>query len=588
MATAREILAGKAAVEIALRDKLKAGLDAAQGRLRRFAVEVAAIGIGFDTVANIASRAMSIISNVFTGPAAQIQDLADRTGLSVQVLQVLGEVAAETGAGLEDVQTAARGMANFLGAAETAGSDAADTLTEFGLSLDQLKGRSPDEQMMTLANALASIEDPTKKAELASKIFGRAAQRLIPLLSMGEAGIAAYRKQLEEAGVIRTPEQIAIADKIGEAWDRALRRLKAAGFSALSAVAPALDSLAAAAVGVAEAFNKWVANNPALAKTLAVVLGLVIAGAVALATFTGVMLAASMVASALATAWSVATAAAGAFTAVMGLAMSPIGIVVAAVAATIALLGALTAAFLAFTDSGQAMWSGFVNSLSAVWQTTVATVGGILDALSAGNFQLAGQIAMAGLNLAFVAGLSSIKLFWVNTLNSMLAAMADFVSRITGKMDGLAGAIAGMMAALGMSGGAEGLAKSLKVLNKVAGKGLGKIAIDAKDDIENAAQELDGLLKQAADERAARESALKVPKGGPDGADEQQKQDIATAAKKQAEFTMGTFSARMAGNFAQRRSEQVWDAIQAADERAADALEELNDKIKGGRLVVVP
>lgn len=587
MATAREILAGKAAVEIGLRDKLKAGLDAAQGRLRRFAVEVAAIGIGFDTVANIASRAMSIVRDVFTGPAGQIQDLADRTGLSVELLQTLGEVATEAGSGLEDVQTAAKGMANFLGSAETAGSDAADTLAAFGLSLDQLKGRSPDDQMMTLASAIATIEDPTKKAEIAAKVFGRASQRLIPILSMGADGIAAYRKQLEDAGVIRTPDQIAIADKIGDAWDRALRRLKAAGFSALSAVAPFLDSITSAAVGVFEAFNKWVAANPRLAQTLAVVLGVVIAGTVALAAFTGVMLAASMVASAMATAWSVATAAAGAFTAVMGVALSPIGLVVAAIVAGIALIAGLTAAFLAFTETGNKMWAGFVNSLGKIWQAATATFTGIMDALAAGNFSLAGQVAMAGLNLAFVAGLSSIKMFWVDTINGMLSAFAQFVQKVTDKMTGLTGALAGMMAALGMSGGEAGLAKSLKVLNKLATKGLGEIKVDAKNELADAAKQLDDLLAQAAQERKAREAAMIVPKQ-PDQPDFGQQQDIAKAARQKAEFTMGTFSARMAGNFATRRVEQVWDAMAAAEERAADALEELNDKIKGGRLVVVP
>lgn len=588
MATTREILAGKAAVEIALRDKLRAGLDAAQGRLRKFAIEVAAIGISFQTVSAIASRAMGIISSVFTGPAAQIQDLADRTGLSVEMLQVLGEAAADTGASIEDVQTAARGMANFLGQAEDEGSAAADTLAEFGLTIDQLKGRSPDEQMMALANAISTIEDPTKKAEIASKIFGRSAQKLIPLLSSGEEGINAYRKALEEAGAIRTPEQIAIADRIGEAWERALRRLQAAGFSALSAIAPALESVSLAVVGVLEAFNMWVSANPAVAKTLAIVLGVVIAGTVAVATFTGIMLAASMVASAMATAWTVASAAAGAFAAVMGIIISPLGLVIALIAAAIAVVGGLVVAFFALTDAGNKMWQGFVASLAKVWQAVTATMQGIFDALAAGNLSLAGAIAMAGLKLAFVAGLSYIKLFWVDTLNAMLAAMKDFITMVTSKMQGLAGALAGMMAALGMTGGAEGLAKSLKLLNKIASKGLGQIEIGAKDDMEQAAAELDTLLKQAADERKAKEDAMKVPKGERERGDEEGEKDIAKAVKQQAEFTMGTFSARMAGNFASRRAEQIWDAMQDAEERQADAIEELNDKIKGGMLVVVP
>ena len=584
MASVREILAGRAAVEIALRDKLKAGLDVAQNRLRRFAVEVAAIGISFNTLASIASRAMSIVTDSFTGPAAIVNDIADRTGLSVETIQTLGEVAAETGASIEDVQTAAKGMANLLYEAAKGGDSANEVLSQLGLTVADLQGQSPDEQMLRLADALSTISDPTIRAATAQKVFGRSAQRLIPLLSMGRRGIEAYRKQLEEAGVIRTPEQIDIADRIGEAWERAVRRIKAVGFSALSAIAPALESISLAFVGVVEAVNRWVQANPTLARTLGIVFAVVLAGVAVIATFTAAMLAAGLVFSALGTAWTILTAAWAAASAVIGVLMTPMGLVVALAVAAVAVFAALAGALLYFTGTGQKVLAIMSAGIGAALAFFKQVIGGILDALAVGNFTLAGKIAMAGVSLAFTAGMGELKMLWASGIAWMAEQLSSLAKAAKEAFSGIPGFWEGAVAGLGITGGMAGMGE----IGNIERKWADGLADQNNAAITQAAKELDDLTKQAADARKAREDALKVPKSEelPDAAE----LDIGKAEKARAATAdaVGTFSARIAGSLASRRFEQVWDRIAEGNDRQADALEELNAKIKGGMLAVVP
>ena len=81
--------------------------------------------------------------------------------------------------------------------------------------------------------------------------------------------------------------------------------------------------------------------------------------------------------------------------------VSPIGLVVAG------LVGAAVA-WLRFIDSGKAALQAITDAVAPMLETIKIAVGGIGDALMAGNLQLAGQIAVKGLQLVFLQGLENI------------------------------------------------------------------------------------------------------------------------------------------------------------------------------------
>lgn len=594
MATAREILAGRAAVELSLRDKLKAGLDAAQGRLQRFAINVAAIGISFSTVSAMASRAMGIIGNVFTGPADQLQNLTDRTGLSVEMLQTLAEAGGDAGATLEDVGGAARSMANFLQQVERGGDGAEKTLADLGVSADDLKNATQDQRLAMFSDALAGIADPARRAALAQDVFGRGAMNLLPVLGQGSGALDAYRKRLDETGGLKTAEQIAAADDLGDAFGRLSRRIKGAGFSALSAMSPVLQKIADAAVGLVEAFNQFIVANPMLAQAIGVVVISAIGATVALAVLTSGVLAASAVASAATVAWGVLTAAVGAFSAVAGIVMSPLGLIVAGIAVAVLAIGGLVVAFATLTESGQVMTANLMTSLSNLWARVTQTMGGIFDAIATGNLALAGEIAMAGLVLAWTVGWGNIKTVSMNAIAAIGGLLVDGIAFAIGltatKIDllimawnKLAETIDGTKIDFSAKSLVEGAAESAKAALEDAAKAT---ADEVRQGVEDAGAALDKLTKQAEDAKKKRDAALTtppVPEGG-DGGGEPAK-DIAKAVAEKV--GQGTFSAAVAGRMGMsNRGEQA--TIETADNtrEMARIFADINRKFDEGKLVV--
>ena len=89
-----------------------------------------------------------------------------------------------------------------------------------GLTVEDLKGLSPDEQFEKLAGAVASISDPTLKAA-AMKIFGANGTNLLPLFAEGADGIQALRDEARKFGISIDDATAKTGAEYGDAMARA-------------------------------------------------------------------------------------------------------------------------------------------------------------------------------------------------------------------------------------------------------------------------------------------------------------------------------------------------------------------------------
>src|SRR5690606_5551309 len=117
----------------------------------------------------------------FATAGDQVNKASDRTGVAVEALSELAYAADQSGANLETLEAGLRRMqASVLDAAKGSKS-AQENLAMLGLTVEQLASLSPDQQFKLLADRLSRIEDPTLKAALAMKIFGKSGTQLLPL-----------------------------------------------------------------------------------------------------------------------------------------------------------------------------------------------------------------------------------------------------------------------------------------------------------------------------------------------------------------------------------------------------------------------
>ena len=171
------------------------GMARVQTQMRNLQASVAGItGVFFAARAALAG---------FTGVLNQMRstldlggtlsDLAASTGVAAGEMLVLQRAFQDNGLGAEEagnmlnrmqraITEAGQGSATYLGAFE-----------KLGLSLSQLNNMTPEQQLRTIGQAIASIKDPTLSTALSMDIFGRAGGRLQTLFANFDGAVGEAR-----------------------------------------------------------------------------------------------------------------------------------------------------------------------------------------------------------------------------------------------------------------------------------------------------------------------------------------------------------------------------------------------------------
>lgn len=110
---------------------------------------------------------------------SELNDLADKTGLSVPALDHLGHAVEVAGGTLSQATNALTMFEQRM----AAGSDQfVQGLGRMGLSVQDFQNTNPDKWLGLIADGMSKIEDPTKRAAVAAEIGGRSFKEMIPVL----------------------------------------------------------------------------------------------------------------------------------------------------------------------------------------------------------------------------------------------------------------------------------------------------------------------------------------------------------------------------------------------------------------------
>lgn len=164
---------------------LENGLAGAKKSFNKFAEEVGGIFAGALALDKVISGFEGAIQK-----GAQLQDLADRFGVSAVSIQNVGNAASLTGAGIEDVAGAMNKLARNAGEAIGGSTELQDAFKRIGLGVEDLKAMSPEDLFMALSKAISSGAIPqAEQFSLAIKLAGRNVGVLMTLLREGPDAI---------------------------------------------------------------------------------------------------------------------------------------------------------------------------------------------------------------------------------------------------------------------------------------------------------------------------------------------------------------------------------------------------------------
>ena len=196
--------------EIATRtaNQISSAFSAAQATL-------AGLGVGLSLGALVAGL-KSVIDY-----ADKLNDLSKSTGIAVETLGGLGYAAKTAGVDLETVAKGTQNLARAMADAAGGNAQLTDLFQRMGVQIKDTTGalRPLDDVLFDVASKFQSYADGPEKAALATELFRKGGQALIPLLDEGGEKLRALVEEYQRYGGI-TSDTAARADAFNDSLEK--------------------------------------------------------------------------------------------------------------------------------------------------------------------------------------------------------------------------------------------------------------------------------------------------------------------------------------------------------------------------------
>ena len=236
------IKAGEAFIQASLR-----GGETVKKKLAQLAGKLASVAkVGATVMASGLATAGATLATIAVRAAKagdQIEKMSARTGASAEFLSQMGFAMEQSGGSIEDMEKGMIRLSRTLLDASQGSKTASDGLSAIGITLAQLDGLSPEQQMHLIADGLKGIEETSKRGAVAQQLFGRGASQLLPLLSTGASGMKAYAAESDALGRTMSTEQVAAAASFVDALNRVKTIVKGLMFDLGSRLLPVFETI---------------------------------------------------------------------------------------------------------------------------------------------------------------------------------------------------------------------------------------------------------------------------------------------------------------------------------------------------------
>lgn len=227
-------------------DKQASGLQGTFGRLKGAAGGLTGSLGGLVPAIGIAG--LGALGKRSIDAADNLNDLSQRTGVGVEVLDKFGKAANDSGSSLEEV---AKSMGKLAKGIVDPASKTNEALKSIGISSTDAQGkiRGVDAIMIDLADKFSKMPDGVEKTALAMEIFGKSGANLIPMLNGGKEALNEYSATIDK-------DMAAAADKFNDSINKVTSSISGPFNQAITALLPTITKLAEGIAAAATAFSK--------------------------------------------------------------------------------------------------------------------------------------------------------------------------------------------------------------------------------------------------------------------------------------------------------------------------------------------
>lgn len=194
---------------------------------------LAGIGLG------VGASAAGLLSFVSTSIAAAdaLTDLRDRTGLSIETLNGLTWAAKLGDTNMDALASSVGRLNKSIGEAQAGNETMRRNLAALGIT-----AQDPEQALYQLADAVAAMPEPARRAAELNKILGKSYQEMLPLLAGGGDALRAMTDEGRRLNPITT-EMAENAAKFTDQMDAFKLQAAGAGTSIANQLLPAMNEL---------------------------------------------------------------------------------------------------------------------------------------------------------------------------------------------------------------------------------------------------------------------------------------------------------------------------------------------------------
>ena len=203
------------------------GTESFQAKLTSFAAKglivtgvIAGIGLGVNKLVQDFAQVGDAIGKA-----------AARTQLSTDDFQTLSFAFEQSGGSAANLETAIKSMSTQYLDLQRGTATSTDLFNRLGITLNDLEGLDVGERFRLIAKSISNIQDPTEKAAVAVKLFGRSGATILPLIQ----NMDQYEQRLRDInGVIsgssiRDAENLTdLNNELSRSWDKLTSQLAGA------------------------------------------------------------------------------------------------------------------------------------------------------------------------------------------------------------------------------------------------------------------------------------------------------------------------------------------------------------------------
>jgi hypothetical protein len=160
--------------------------------------------------------------------ALEADRAAQRVGVSRVAYEELAHAAEESGVSVGSMEFGLRILNRGLYESSTGSKASAKEFADLGVKTKDGTGklRGADDVLMDIAEHFKAMPDGSRKSALAMDLFGRSGTNLIPMLNKGRDGLAEFRKEAHEMGLVFSDEDVAAAKEFRVATSELHDRLE--------------------------------------------------------------------------------------------------------------------------------------------------------------------------------------------------------------------------------------------------------------------------------------------------------------------------------------------------------------------------